>query len=71
MKTHPTNIPEMEEALRARGVPVAELCRRAQVAETTWGRWKNGSVSPTFKSWDAISEAFEVILLDHPVKGAA
>lgn len=70
MHTHPDRIPEMEEALRARGIPVAELCRRAKVAETTWGRWKNGTVSPTFKTWDSVSDAFARIVSDHPVIAA-
>lgn len=62
MHIHPDRIPEMEAALRDRGIPVAELCRKAQVAETTWGRWKKKSVSPTFKSWDAVSQAYQSMI---------
>lgn len=55
---HPDNIPEMEIALAKRGIPVAEMCRMASVAETTWGRWKRKEVSPTFRSWDPVATAF-------------
>lgn len=54
----PNDIPDMEKALSQRGIAVAELCRRGGIAETTWGRWKNKSVSPTFRSWDSIAAAF-------------
>lgn len=67
---HPSSIPEMERAILARGIPVAELCRRANVAETTWGRWKRGAVSPTFKSWDAVTEAYRAIIENQTQEGA-
>jgi hypothetical protein len=56
--SHPEQIPEMELALSANGKTVAEMCRLAGVAETTWGRWKRKEVSPTFKSWDAVCAAY-------------
>jgi len=59
---HPNDIPKMEAALAARGISVSAMCRKASVAETTWGRWKRGEVSPTFKTWDAVSTAYSEIL---------
>lgn len=56
---HPDNIPEMEAALAASGASVAEMCRRAGIAETTWGRWKRREVSPTFKTWGSVVCAFQ------------
>lgn len=67
---HPNSIPLMEAALAERGIPVAELCRRAGVAETTWGRWKKGAVSPTFKSWDAVSASYHGLIQNAAPKGA-
>ncbi|WP_147435538.1 helix-turn-helix domain-containing protein [Paenirhodobacter hankyongi] len=70
ISSHPDNIPEMEAALSERGISVAEMCRRASVAETTWGRWKRKEVSPTFKTWDAVGKAFRA-LIDVPGRGPA
>lgn len=68
---HPNNIGDMEAALSARGIPVAELCRRAEIAQTTWGRWKGGKVSPTFKTWDTVSAVYHALISTELVKGAA
>lgn len=70
ISSHPDNIPKMEAALSERGISVAEMCRRASVAETTWGRWKRKEVSPTFKTWDAVGEAFKA-LIDPAGQGSA
>lgn len=59
---HPNDIPEMEATLAAHGVSISAMCRKASVAETTWGRWKRGEVSPTFKTWDAVALAYYEIL---------
>lgn len=71
MHTHPGQIPAMEKELREHGIPVAELCRQAGIAETTWGRWKKGVVSPTFKSWGAVSKAYQSLLSNNPAKRVA
>lgn len=68
---HPNCIPQIEDALSARGITVAELCRRAGIAQTTWGRWKKGVVSPTFKTWDAVSASYHDLITQHPEKRAA
>lgn len=66
---HPNSIPEMEAALAARGVSVAELCRQAAIAETTWGRWKRKEVNPRMDTWDTVVSAYKVII--GKKKGAA
>ena len=58
----PENIPQMEVALAERGIPVAELCRRAEIAETTWGRWKRKEFMPSYRSWKAVKSAFADLL---------
>ena len=56
---HPDSIPEMEAKLASCGVSVSEMCRQADVAETTWGRWKRREVSPTFRRWDSVVDTFK------------
>lgn len=68
---HPDNIPEMEKALADRSVPVAELCRRAGIAETTWGRWKRGDFKPSFRAWNDVLREYEDILASAPEGSAA
>ncbi len=63
---HPDNILEMEAELARFGIPVSEMCRRASVAVTTWGRWKRKEVSPTFKTWDAVVVAFRQLTANKP-----
>ena len=64
-------MPKMEADLASRGISVAELCRQANVAETTWGRWKANKVSPNFKTWNAISEAYSRLIAQKKQNGAA
>ena len=59
---HPTDIPKMEQTLSAAGVPVAELCRRAKIAETTWGRWKGEKFKPSYSAWEKVAEAYSEII---------
>lgn len=59
---HPEQIPEMERALTERGLSVAELCRRAEIAETTWGRWKRGDFHPSFKAWANVAKAYSELV---------
>ena len=49
-------IPAIEVALRARRMSVAQLCRRADLAPTTWVRWKGG-VPAQRRSWDRVAIA--------------
>ncbi|MCA0204326.1 MAG: transposase [Proteobacteria bacterium] len=54
----PSDIPEMERQLSEAGKTVAEMCRRAEIAETTWGRWKRQEFEPTMRLWRAATTAF-------------
>lgn len=69
--THPDNIPEMEKELAVRSVPVAELCRRAGIAETTWGRWKRGDFKPSFRAWSDVTREYDEIVSVEPSEGDA
>jgi hypothetical protein len=60
----PDDIPKMEEALAERGIPVAELCRQAGIAETTWGRWKRDKFKPSFRAWNGATSAYQNLMQD-------
>jgi predicted transcriptional regulator len=51
-------IEKMEFALTAKSLTVADLCRKASIAQTTWGRWKRGEVEPNFRTWNSVMDAF-------------
>lgn len=38
---------DIEREARERGIAIGALCRRAQVARSTFTRWKAGETSPT------------------------
>ncbi|GLQ68944.1 hypothetical protein GCM10007866_13950 [Gluconobacter albidus] len=38
---------DIESDARERGIAIGDLCRRAQVARSTFTRWKAGETSPT------------------------
>lgn len=65
------DIPRMEAALAAVGVPVAELCRQAGIAETTWGRWRNQKFKPSYRAWGDVVQAYEALISQTPAEDAA
>jgi transcriptional regulator with XRE-family HTH domain len=38
---------QIEAAAEIAGLSMAEVCRRAGIAQSTFGRWKNGRTEPT------------------------
>lgn len=60
--THPDDIPAMEKALKERGISIDRLCTEASINKSTWTRWKNGVVSPTFRSWDEVVTAYRALV---------
>lgn len=62
INVHPDNIQLMEAELSRRGISISALCRKAEVASTTWGRWKRGEVSPTFKTWGSVAAAYDQLI---------
>lgn len=40
------NYSEMEQQARDKGVPFAEILRRAELNYATWYRWKTGATDP-------------------------
>jgi transcriptional regulator with XRE-family HTH domain len=37
---------DIERMARAEGIPISEVCRRADIAQSTFSRWKNGKTRP-------------------------
>lgn len=64
------DLEEIESALRQRGKSVADLCREADIARSTWDRWKRGETAPNFKTWETVLAAARRIAPD-PAEDAA
>lgn len=59
---HPVEqIEAMELALSRQGISVAQLCRQADVAQTTWVRWKSQATSPSPKAWSKVITVFNLL----------
>jgi hypothetical protein len=58
----PDQIKAMDDALAARGIPAAELCRRAGIVQTTWMRWKKGEVGPSYHKAQKVKQAFDELV---------
>lgn len=41
----------IEGRLKDRGLTVADLCRAAEIARSTWDRWRRGETEPNLKTW--------------------
>jgi len=55
----PHEITQMEAGLAKAGLSAADLCRKAGIANSTWGRWKNGSFQPRMRVWTDVKNAFD------------
>lgn len=55
-------IQKIEEELTVAGKSVAELCRVAEIAETTWGRWKRGEFHPSYRKAQAVKDALNQVV---------
>jgi transcriptional regulator with XRE-family HTH domain len=41
----------LEARLKDAGFTVADLCRAAKIARSTWDRWQRGETEPNTKTW--------------------
>jgi transcriptional regulator with XRE-family HTH domain len=55
-------IPKMEAALRERGLSVDEFCDKADLARSTWTRWKSGAVQPNMATWSRVEQQHREIV---------
>jgi hypothetical protein len=55
ISTMSTNIQQMvlavEAELKGRKIPISDLTAEANIAPSTWSRWKAGSHCPTMRAW--------------------
>ena len=63
-------ISQIETGLGESGIPVAELCRRAGIAQTTWGRWKSGKFLPRDETRETIIGAYNELIKPQSVEAA-
>lgn len=70
MLTH-AKISEIEARVKGVGSTVAELCREAGVAETTWGRWKRQDFHPSYAKAMAVVEAADRLVARKKEESAA
>lgn len=63
-------IETIEARIAQAGKTIADLCREAGIAQTTWGRWKRGEFFPSYRTAQKVKDAVE--RLDPPAtKGDA
>lgn len=48
---------EILQRARDAGLSMAEVCRRAQIAPSTWTRWKSGQTRPTLEVYKRLKDA--------------
>jgi transcriptional regulator with XRE-family HTH domain len=51
---------EVEEHAKAAGKTMADVCREAGIAQSTFSRWKAGHTSPTLEKYNALLKAAAV-----------
>jgi hypothetical protein len=49
----------MEERLRERGIPVADVLRDAGIAASSWQRWKTTGQVPLTSTWERTKDAYQ------------
>jgi hypothetical protein len=52
----------IEGRLDASGRTVADLCREAGLARSTWDRWRRGETEPNMRSWRSVTDAVERLI---------
>ena len=50
---------DIERMANDRGITIAEVCRRAGIAHTTFGRWRRGETEPTLDVYRRIRAAVQ------------
>jgi hypothetical protein len=58
----PDKISGMERQLKVAGVSVHDLCQQADIARSTWSRWKCGKTIPNMATWAAVELAASILI---------
>jgi len=51
------NLQEIEAQAREAGFSMGEVLAQANVAQTTWARWRHGHNAPNLRTWQRIESA--------------
>lgn len=55
-------VSQIETGLSDKGLTVADLCRKAGIAQTTWGRWKGGKFQPRDETKELVIKAYNELI---------
>lgn len=55
-------VAKIEVGLSEKGFSAADLCRKAGIAQTTWGRWKGGKFEPRDKTKEQVIDAYNALV---------
>lgn len=61
MMTLQTDMAAIEVRLKAAGKTVGQLCNQAEIARSTWDRWRRGETEPNTKTWRTVCAALDII----------
>ena len=53
----------IEARLRCAGLTVSRLCAEAEIARSTWDRWRRGDTEPNLKTWREVVAAADRIAI--------
>lgn len=59
-------VAQLYKRARENGIPLASICRRAGVAETTPSRWRNDRNGPTFATLKKLNAALDDLIANPP-----
>lgn len=65
--TQPSFITDVETALESGGFSVAAMCRRAEIAQSSWHRWKLQGVTPRNTSRARVLQAMASLGVPLPI----
>lgn len=52
---------QIEARVVGHGKTVSQLCVSADIARSTWDRWKRGETEPNLRTWRSITAAAEAL----------
>jgi len=59
-------VAQLYKRAQENGIPLASICRRAGVAETTPSRWRNDRNGPTFATLKKLNDALDDLISNAP-----
>lgn len=68
--TH-ADIRRLERRLQKAGISIAAVCRRADLNQTSWVKWKNGTSSAKIETWRRAERAAEALIDEKSGRAAA